>query len=190
MTKLLAVVFLYIVVIPVFATDLTISCTAPIKNADGTPIDPSATIGFLIYGAAQGQPLQLLTPTPISSCLNVRHNVNPGPVCYAGAAVETIGTITSDASPQTAPVCVTVPSTPDVPSNVSVSLVTTSTIAYGLAPSNDSLAFLIVGSVPLGTACLQNQSANLYHVIPRSSVTYNPPYKPTTVTTVFALCSG
>lgn len=186
--KYLLWILLALVAIPTWATNLTISCTAPTQNTDGTPIDPAAKISFLIYGAIQGQPLQLLTPTPITPCLNTRLNLNAGPVCYAGAAVETIGTITSDPSAQTAPVCVTVPPTPATPSNLSVSLVTTSTIAYGLAPSNDGLAFLIVGSVPIGTTCLMNQSANLYHVVPRASVTYNPPYKPTTVTTVFALC--
>jgi hypothetical protein len=175
---------LTLLTLPVHATDLTLKWTAPTTYTDKTAIG-SAAITYNVYGAAQGSPLVLLTPG-LTTASNIRTNVNPGTICYAVTAV-----IASQESAQTIPVCTTVsPSAPNSPGGLTITLVTTSTIAYGLAPAHDRLAFLIIGSVPLGTTCLPDQTANTYRAVPTASVTYNPPYKPTTVTTVFATCSG
>jgi hypothetical protein len=189
--KLLVVAIVLAVFAPLaLATDLTVRCTPSTKNTDSTPFATGSTPGFNLYGAYQGQPLVLLNPTPSPSCLFMRGNVNPGAIVYAVTQLTLLNGIAGPESAQTAPITTVVPPPPAPPGGLTVTLVTTSTIAYGLAPAHDRLAFLIVGSVPLGAACLPDQTANLYRVVPVASVTFTAPYKAATVPTVFALCNG
>jgi len=171
---------------PLFAhaTDITVDCTPPTKNTDGSNI--TGAITFNLYGALQGAPKVLLPPSPLATCHSVRQNVNPGTQCYEATAI--VGGTESDHSAESCKnVAVPKPLPPGAPV---LTLSTTSTVAYGLAPSNDRLAFLIVGSVPLGTACLPDQHANGFNVIPRATVTYDKPYTAKTVPTVLALCGA
>jgi hypothetical protein len=183
--KLLAALVLWLFALPSLATNLTLNWTAPTQNTDGSPI--AGAITYNVYGGACGAAFTQLQ-SGITGTTNVRTNVNPGNWGYAVTAV-----VANQESARTSPVCTTVAApvpVPGTPGGLTVTLATTSTIAYGLAPAHDRLAFLIVGSVPLGAACLPDQTANLYRVVPVASVTFTAPYKAATVPTVFALCSG
>jgi hypothetical protein len=172
---------------PLFAQSYTARWTAPTTNTDGSAI--TQTLNYNLYQAACGSALVKVQSGIAGLTTTITKGMIPGTTqCFALTA---LNTTTGMESAQTSQVQVTVPQpTPNAPGGLTVTLATTSTIAYGLAPANDALAFLIVGSVPLGTPCLLDQSANLYHVVSRAAVTYDAPYRPTTVTTVFALCGA
>jgi hypothetical protein len=187
--KLLAALLLSLFALPSLATDLTIRCTPPIKNADGSALATGATITTNVYGGTSPTTLKLLTPTPLAACLSVRSNVNAGQACYAVTAVETIAGISAE-STQTAPICVTVPPVPPPVGGVTVSLATTSTIAYMMPTGENTFAPLIVGSAPLATSCDATHSVQAagvaYYVIPWTAVTFSGALKPHTV---YANCS-
>lgn len=69
----------------VFAVDLKLSWQAPTTYTDSTPIGKDSTITYKVFGANQGQVLQLLTTT--SALTAVRSNVDGNVHCYAVAAV-------------------------------------------------------------------------------------------------------
>jgi hypothetical protein len=169
------------------ATDLTVKCVAPTAGVDEKgnpgPLPADETITFNVYGAMQGQPLVLLTPTPLAQCLSVRHNVDPGTHCYAVSAVGTRITPTETGSytstkegAQTAPKCATVApppiAAPGSPTDVTVTPVTVATTAYMEIQVKDGFSFLAVGTVPLGTPCDASQRVNNFNVIPASAVTW------------------
>lgn len=171
--------------LPAYATDLTLNWTAPTKNTDGTPI--TGVLSYNIYGGACGSMLALLT-SGITTTTNVRANVNPGNWGYAVSAV-----VASQESAQTAPVCTTVAAplpVPGSPGGLTVTLATTSTIAYMMPTGENTFAPLIVGSAPLATSCDATHSVQAagvaYYVIPWTAVTYSGALKPHTV---YANCS-
>lgn len=177
----LGMLVLLLAIVECRATDLTAKCDAPTMGVDDTgqqvPLPSDEVITFNLYGADQGQPLVLLTPTPLTSCVSVRANVTPGSTkCYAWTAV---GTRPQGDAPkesaQTAPVCVAVPVptvTPQPPGNVTVSMVTVATTAYMELQVQDGFNFLAVGTVPLGTPCDPTQRVNNFNVVPASAVTW------------------
>lgn len=172
---LLAAAFVVVgVVTPAHSTDLTVKCTAPINGTDGKPLPSDETITFNLYGAMQGQPLKLLTPTPASACLWVRANVTPGTICYAPTAVGTRGTSTAE-SAQPTPVCSVVqpPATPpQPPGSPTVTAVTVATTVYMELQVPNGFSFLAIGTVPLGTPCDMTQGINNFNVVPTSAVTW------------------
>lgn len=156
------------------ATDLTVKCVPTLTGIDGNALPADETLGFNIYGAAQGNPLKLLTPTPLPTCLSVRTNVTPGTVCYAVSEVGTRGGATSEGA-LTAPVCAVVappPAQPQPPTGVSVVPVTVATTVYMEVQVADGFNFLAVGTVPLGTPCDSTQRVNNFNVVPASAVTW------------------
>jgi hypothetical protein len=173
---------------PSRATNLTVTCTPAIKNSDGSAFAPNAVQGFNLYGAYTGSPLVLLTSS--ATCSFVRQNVNPGSIVYAVTQTESLAGIVAE-SAQTSPITTIVPPPPPAPGGVTVSLATTSTIAYMLVPGNDTFGVLIVGTVPLATACdatqLHTVNGVAYYVVPHSSVTLTGPI--TKLTATLANCS-
>jgi hypothetical protein len=108
--------------------------------------------------------------------------VNSGSILYAVTQLTLLAGIAGPESAQTAPITTIVPPPPPTPGGVTVSLATTSTIAYMLIAGADTYSVLIVGSVPLGTPC--DATKNLlgtYYVIPRASVTFTGALKPVAV---------
>ncbi|HSV90890.1 MAG TPA: hypothetical protein VLH80_07305 [Nitrospiraceae bacterium] len=163
------------------ATDLTVKCDAPTMGTDPTtgqvvPIPSDETVTFNLYGADQGSPLVLLTPTPLTTCLSVRTNVDPGTTkCYAWGALGTRNGQSAE-SVHTAPVCKYVPLplfTPQPPTNPTVNMVTVATTVYMELQVPNGFSFLAVGTVPLGTACDPTQRVNDFYVIPASAVTWS-----------------
>jgi hypothetical protein len=156
------------------ATDLTVSCTAPTTDVSGNPLPSGEGLTFNLYGAVQGQPLKLLTPTPGGACQWIRTNVTPGNICYAATAVGTLGT-TSAESAQTPQVCATVapPAVqPQPPTGTTVTPVTVATTVYMEVQVANGFSFLAVGTVPLGTPCDSTQRVNNFNVVPATAVTW------------------
>ena len=169
---------LLVVLIPSLgsATNLQLSWVAPSAYTDGTPIAAGTVVQYNVYGGPCGGTLVLLTSTPITGITNTRTNVNAGSWGYAVTAV-----IAGVESAQTPPVCATVQAPPSPPSNLTVTPVTTSTIAYMAVPGADTYSPLIVGTVPLGVACNPNERLLNLYVIPRASVTFTGTLKPVAV---------
>ena len=172
------------------AADINGSWTNPTQNTDGTALTASdldsTRMEFgtcsapLVFGQKLGEvivaaPLQKATASPAgygTFCLRAYTRAN---YVENGVKVTRESSVSNTAS-------VTVPApNPAPPSGFTASLVTTSTVAYTVTNANDRLAFLIVGSVPLGTACDPSQHANGFNVVPRSAVTFDGPAKPTAV---------
>lgn len=171
-----AVAFLLLAGVAAHATDLTVKCVAPTTNTDGTTISSSATLGFNVYGGMQGTtPLPLITPTPLATCSRTATNVNPGVVCYAVTAVETVNGQTAE-SAQTTAICTPVnPPTPSPPGGVTVtvSVPTAANTIYVLEKSKDQLVMLPAGTVPAGTVCDPTQSTtvngNTFNLVPQAT---------------------
>lgn len=156
------------------ATDLTVKCSAPTTGTDGNPLPSDETITFNLYGAVQGQPLKLLTPTPSTSCLWVRANVTPGTICYTPTAVGTRGTsISESAQPPLVCAVVAAPTVPPVPpGGTTVTAVTVATTVYMELQVPNGFSFLAIGTVPLGTPCDMTQGVNNFNVVPAAAVTW------------------
>lgn len=143
------------------ATDIHLTCSPPTQNTDGSALTNLA--GFNLY-----EPPLLVQNSP--RCDFVQTVTTAGTHQYYVTAV-------NSASVESAPsnsVSATVAAPPPP-------FVTVSTVAYTVTNGNDRLIFLIVGSVPLGTLCDPTQAANGFNVVPRASVTFDGPTKPTTV---------
>lgn len=186
---LLSLLVLLFVSMPTWATNLTVTCQPTLTNADGTAIPSTATITYNIYGAPQGAPLQLLTPTPLTSCSSLRTNVNVGVSCYSATEI-VAGQESAQAVP---PVCKTVaPPIPNAPSlvTITVSVPTAANTIYTLAKSSDMLVLLPAGTVPAGTQCDPSQSitqnGSTFNIVPHAAVTWTGTVK---TLAAFAKCS-
>jgi hypothetical protein len=180
--KLVVAILLAVFALPSLATNLTVKCVAATKNVDGSALATGSTPAFNLYGNYQGNPLVLLNPTPSPACLFVRSNVNSGSIVYAVTQLTLLNGIAGPESAQTTPITTVVPAAAPPPGGVTVTLATTSTIAYMLVAGKDTYSVVIVGSAPLGTAC--DATKNLlgtYYVIPRASVTFTGALKPVAV---------
>ncbi len=174
------------------AANVTLACTPPTQNTDGSPISSSATLTFNFYGGPKGQPLVLITPAPLITCASIRTAVNPGTICYAVTAVETINGVSAE-SAQTTPVCTMVaPPTPSTPGNLqlTVSVPTADNTIYVLEKSPDRVVMLPAGTVPAGTLCDSEQSirqgTKTFNVVPHTVVTWTGTVRSLTA---FAMCS-
>jgi hypothetical protein len=172
---------------------LSIACTAPTKNADGSAIASTAALAFKVYGAPQGTTPVLLTPTPVTACAFTATQVPYGNACYVVSAVETIPGLPGVESAQTAPICETVSApTPAPPTGVSVTVAVpgTANTVYVLEKSSDQLVMLPAGTVPAGTTCDTTQATTVnggaYNVVPHASVTWTGTVKSLVA---FAKCS-
>lgn len=159
------------------AFTITLACSPATKYTDGTTIPAGTVSAFKFFAASQGQPKVLVTPTAVNACSFIWAVMNPGTYCAEVSQV-TQGA-ESDHSPEA---CLTIAQPkPQAPGAPTLALNTTSTVAYVIQNGNDRLAFLIVGSVPLGTACVPSESANGFYVVPRAKVTFDGPARPTAV---------
>jgi hypothetical protein len=153
--------------------DAVIVCTPPTLNTDGTPaLNPA----IRLYGAISNTVRQ--TAQPGQPCRFTESNLTPGPHSWYVTAVTATGeSVPSNPVGKTVEITPPPPPPPPPPPVLS----TTSTVVYAITAGNDRLAFLIVGSVPLGTPCVAAQEANGFNVVPRSAVTFDGPAKPSAV---------
>jgi hypothetical protein len=166
--RTLKILLLLFVIAPIFAraADVKINCAPPTTFIDGTPIPAGTPMAFKLYAGS------LLDTQP--KCFFVRVGLAPNTYNYTATAVATVDGADTE-SDRSDPVQVVVPGTPPPPPPV---FATTSTVAYTVVSGNNRLAFLIVGSVPLGTPCDPQQVANGFNLVPWTSVTFDGPAKP------------
>ena len=181
MTRIALACLLSLVTLPAWSTDLTVACTPSLTKTDDSVIPAGTPMTFTLYGSMAGQPLAAIPDaTGLTICSSVRKNVNTGVLQYA--YTETIPGFPESAQSAVTSYTVAAPSVaPSAPGAPTVSVVTTSTIAYMLIPGADTYAPLIVGSVPLGTPCDTTKPILKYFVIPRASVTFTGTIKPPAV---------
>jgi hypothetical protein len=173
--------------------NLSIACTAPTKNTDGSVIASTAALTFKVYGGAQGTTPVLLTPTPLATCAFTATQVPYGNMCYGVSAIETVPGLVGVESAQTTPICETVSApTPAPPTgtSITVSVPGAANTVYVLEKSSDQLVMLPAGTVPAGTACDTTQATTVnggaYNVVPHASVTWTGTVKSLVA---FAKCS-
>jgi hypothetical protein len=182
--KLLALL-LSLFALPAFAQGYTAKWSAPLLNTDGSKA--TETLNYNLYQATQGKPLAKVQTGIAGLTTTITAGLTPGTTqCFA---VSALNTSTGGESAQTAPVCVAIGQpVPGAPGGLTITPVTSSTIAYTIIMGNDKLVPLIVGSAPLGTPCDVTQPVlSSYFVIPRAAVTWSSALRPTTTV---ALCSG
>jgi hypothetical protein len=193
--KFLASVLLALLALPALAQTAapTFSPTwkwvAPVNCSDGTPVAPTTgtsnctIVKYNLYTALQGQPVTLwgsVGPTVLSV---QTPNTPAGIWCGQITASDSL----AESNPS-AQVCITEPPVaPGAPTNPTVTLATTSTIAYMLVPGNDTYGVTIVGTVPLGTACDATKPILTYFVIPHAAVTLTGPVNK--LTAILGACS-
>lgn len=161
------------------AQSLTVTCEPPPKNADGSALAAGTSFSYALYGAKQGSP-KVQVAQGLNTCSSVQ-TVTPGTWCYEAAAIAWLpGTTPSAESAHTLEVCgtaVAITPTPGPPGNLTVTPVTTSTIAYMIVGGADTLSPLIVGTVPLGIPCDAQHEALGLMIVPRAQVTFTSPIK-------------
>jgi hypothetical protein len=156
----------------------TWSWTAPTTCSDGTPITHCPLTGYTLYTGLKGSTLTAWGTVAAAATSIQTPGTPAGTWCGQLTANDTAGA----SSAPTAPVCIALGSLiPASPTGTAVTLATTSTIAYVLVPGADTYGVLIVGTVPLATACDVTHVVLLgtvpYYVVPRASVTLTAPFK-------------
>lgn len=163
---------------PLFAQSYTAQWTAPTKNTDGSAI--TQTLNYTLWQATQGSTLAKVQTGIAGLSTTITKGLTPGTTqCFA---VSALNTTTGSESAQTTPVCIAIPQpVPSAPGGLTITLATTSTIAYMVVPGADTYGVLIVGSVPLATQCDPTHGVLAgpvtYYIVPRTSVTLNAPFK-------------
>lgn len=162
-----------------FGESVTVSIEAPLQNVDGSALvdlqNLRLEVGTCVGTGSFGSHItQYDFPTGVSTLTLT--GWNPATYCLRGFAINTSGVISPPSDVLAYTLVGSAPPPPPPPQ-----LVTVSTVAYTITNANDRLAFLIVGSVPLGTPCDRTQQANGFNVVPRSAVTFDGATKPTAV---------
>lgn len=170
----------------------TWSWQAPTACFDGSPMTPDPVKGggcpvikYTLYTGLQGATKTAFGSVGPTTLSLTAPNTPPGIWC--GQVTASSAAPVNPESTQSNEACITIanpaaPLTkPGAPAGVTVTLTTTTTIAYVPVLGNDRLTFLIVGAVPIGTACDATQRSGPFYVIPRATVTFDGPAKPTTV---------
>lgn len=158
------------------AATVTVTVTPPTTNNDGSPLTDLAGQRLEVGSCGAGGEFASHIIDYMYSAQKESKTFtdwNPATYCMRGFAINLQG-ISSDASPTVMHTAVEIPPPPPP-------FVTVSTVAYTITNANDRLAFLIVGSVPLGTLCDRSQSANGFNVVPRAAVTFDGATRPTAV---------
>lgn len=182
MTRLLAIVtalLLACLAATAFAGTATITWTAPTANTDGSALAPSAITGYDLCSGFSASVVDASgncsgTLTSVGSVLTTTLTVtNPAAGGTLLVAVRTRGTNGVN-SAWTAPVSQVFPSTlkPNPPGAVTITVIVADNSALTFEKQADRLAFLAVGTVPLGTPCDVSQPVGPYFVIPRAAVSW------------------
>jgi len=148
-----------------YAGSITLSCTAPTQNEDGTPLTDLAGYKFY-YGIDQGGPYPNMRSRNATACAYVIEDLVSGDYYIVATAFNDAGieSVFSNEATKTVPV-----SPPAPPGNL---VVGDSLIAYGISQTKDRLVTYPVGTVPLGTPCDSSMSANGMNLIPFDAVVF------------------
>jgi len=167
----------------VLADPVTLSCTLPTLNEDGSALTDLVGVRFYesqVSGGpytlfadqlvADGPACDLVIDRPVGTYYFVATAYNTGGVesYYSGEASKTVPTAT----------------TPEPPTGLTV---TGELVAYGISQSKDKLVTYPVGTVPLGTPCDSTMQVNGLYLVPVDTVEYAGTVRPAVV---LAECSG
>ena len=145
-----------------FAAPVTLTCTLPTLNEDGTPLTDLAGIRF--YDAvASGGPYVLVADNP--DC-TATLDKPPGTWYFVATAYNTAGieSVYSGEASKVVP-----PSAPASPTNL---VVTGNLVAYSISQTKDRLVTYPVGTVPVDTPCDSTMSANGLYLVPTDAVVF------------------
>ena len=180
--RLLRAVFCLLSCIPslLFAATVTATWTAPTTCADGSPISNCPITKYTVYAGLSGS-AKTVIGTTAANVTGFSAVTGPGNWCLQVSASSTGGesALSSEA-------CIVVPvPAPGKPSAPTLTLTVMAPFVYDSIKSQDTLALLPVGSVPLGTACDVTQgvikSGITYFVVPMATVTLTGTVKPLAV---------
>ena len=147
------------------AGTVPLTWTAPTNRTDGSALTNLASYNVYRAASATGPWTSIANvPAPAAGSTDA---AAPGGATsyYAVTAVDANGV----ESAKTTAVSAAVPVSPPMPpTGLTVGAIT----AYTFEKQADRLAFLAVGTIPLGTACDTTQPVGAYYVVPRAKVTW------------------
>ena len=157
-----------------YAGSITLTCTAPTLNEDGTPLMDLAGYKFY-YGTDQGGPYPDFEGRDAAACTYVIDDLVPATYYIVATAFNDAGIESRFSNEATK----TVPAAPPAPPGNLV--VDDSLIAYGISQTKDRLVTYPVGTVPAGTLCDGSMSANGMNLIPFDAVVFVGTVRPAVV---------
>ena len=162
---------------PVLANPITLSCTAPTHNTDGTVMVDFAGIRFY-ESLTTGGPYTVLGSSP--SCSWQTQPRAPGIYFFATTAYNTSGveSVFSNEAVKT----ITEPGPP-----TDLVVLAGNLTAYAVSQTEDVIVEYPVGTVPEGTACDATMRFNDKYVVPRAMITWAGTARPLVV---FASCGS
>lgn len=161
------------------AGSATLTWTTPDKNEDGTTL--TDLVGYrVLYGQSPSALTQSVTLTNPGLRSYKIDGLAAGKWHFAMTALAGSGS-TARESARTNVVNKDVVDDPSPPDE----LRTSAPDVYSLLKQTDAIVFVKVGTVPLGTLCIESQRAGDYFVVPRAAVTFDGLTRPIVV---FAAC--
>jgi hypothetical protein len=168
-----------LILLPSFALaeDVTLTCTPPTQNTDGSVLTDLAGIRYY-ESQVSGGPYTVVGDETVCSLVLVR---SEGTYYYVSTAYNTGGVESVYSNEATKTVA------PPVPAPPTGLTATGSLVAYGISQSEDVARAYPVGSVLADTACDPAMTFMGLYQVPKASVTFVGSVKPPVV---FAECSG
>ena len=156
------------------AASVTLSCTAPTENTDGTLL--TDLDGFkLYYGNTQGGPYETEIDQPDEmDCGWVLTGLVPGDYYFVSTAYNVAG-FESDFSNEASKTVVAAP--PNPPSLLTV----TDLVVFTIVKQKDKFVLLPVGTIAAGTVCNPDESVNGHYVVPNDDVQWSGTVRPIVV---------
>lgn len=167
LTRLLAAIVPFVgallVASPTFAGEITLTCTDPTQNEDGSELTDLA--GVRIYESyVSGGPYNEVQD--VANCAAIPILNRADGTYYFVATAYNIAGVESAYSNETSK---TVTTAPQPPSNL---VANGNLVAYAIQMSPNVINTYAVGTVPAGTPCDPNMSANGFHRVPVSAVDF------------------
>lgn len=160
-----------------YAGDVSLTCTVPTENTDGSVLTDLAEI-WVYYGPASGD----YSGGREAMGLDCAHTLTLAEgTWYFAATAQNAAGVESDYSVEVAKVVegTSTPTTPAPPTDLVV--LADNLVAYALSMTADVLVTYPIGTVPPGTPCASSMSANGKYVVPRSAVSWETTQRPQVV---------
>ena len=163
------------------AGSITLSCTAPTQNEDGTQLTDLAGYKFY-YGTDQGGPYPNVEQRNASECSYVLSDLSPATYYIVATAVNDAGVESVNSNEVTKLVAGSLPNPP-----VNLVVEPGNLTAYGLSQTPDVIRAYPIGTVPEGTICDSTMRFNDKYRVPFDAVAWVGTARPVVV---FATCGA
>ena len=177
--RILATLALLLMSLSTFAAPVTLSCTLPTLNDDGTPLTDLAGVRFY-ESLTTGGPYTLIGDEV--ACGFVTPDRAAGTYYYVATAYNVPGV---ESAYSNEAVKVVPPLAPAPPINLVVD--PANLVAYAVSQTKDVMVLYPVGTVPNGTACDGSMQFNDKYVVPMDSVNWAGTARPLVI---FASCGA